>query len=110
MYNIKTLESKEDGTVAVQLLDEPYTGMIISYGAVAFDSITENAGETGAVLKFEYDIHDDGGLTYDKFELETRLGDILIELIEEGLQNNTLIYSGGVDEARNSNLIESDSE
>ena len=107
MYNIKPLESRQDGTVAIQLLDEPFTGMIVSYGVVGFDSIDE---EAGAVLKFEYDLHDDGGLAYDKFELETRLGDILIELIEEGLTNNTLIYSGGVDASRNSNPIESDTE
>jgi hypothetical protein len=109
-YNIKALESKISGKVAIQLLDEPFTGVIISYGKVAFDEIREDVDNEVAVLKFEYALHDDGGLTFLDEDLESRLGEILIELLEEGVRDNSLIYTGGTDENRKLDIIESDSE
>jgi len=109
-FNIKTVESKIDNVLAIQLLDAPFTGMIVSYGKVAFDELREDVDDLVPILNYDYTVHDDGGLTYDLSELETRLGDILLDLIEEGLRNNTLIYSGGVDENRKFDPIESDSE
>ena len=61
-------------------------------------------------LRFEYDILDynDKGLT-DKAPFEQYIGDILQELIHEGIARNNLTYTGGVDENRTEDSEQSDS-
>ena len=88
------LENKHNGTQAIKLLEDPYSGIIISYGKVSFDT-----NEEDAILKlnFEYNIHEDCGYDYDKVELENYLGDFLQELILYGLTHNDITYTGGVD-------------
>lgn len=88
------LENKYDGTHAIKLLEDPYSGIIISYGKVSFDT-----NENNAVLKlsFDYEVHDDLGLEYDKVQFENYLGDFLQELILHGVKHNDITYTGGVD-------------
>jgi hypothetical protein len=98
MYNIETLESKIDGKVAFRLKDAPFIGMVVSFGKVQFENIEEivDSEDATATLKYEYTVEDDFGIDYNDIELETRLGDIMLELIEEGLRENTLIYKSSL--------------
>ena len=99
------LEHKHNGLHAIKLTEEPYRGIIFSYGKVQFI-------EEGDVvrLKYDYDIHDDAGVEYVKEELEKYLGDFLMELIVWGVHENSLTYTGGVDENRTGDPIEPDSQ
>ena len=92
--------------VALQLLENPFNGIIITLGEVSFS-------EDGDQLKmhYDYDVIEDNGKEYTKEALEKEIGDVIIASIEQGLEDNSLIYSGGTDgEDREDNFIKSDSQ
>jgi hypothetical protein len=100
------LDSKQDGLQAIKLTEGAFEGIIYTYGKVQFD---ENETTDNIHLRFEYDIidDDDKDLT-DKASFEQYIGDILQELIYEGIERNNLTYTGGVDENRTKNSEQSD--
>ena len=89
------VQSKTSGLDAIKLLEDPYSGIIFTYGKVQFIEDTE-----GDKLKihFEYEVLDNSNKVWDKPIFEQYLGVLLQELIREGLMNNSLTYTGGVDE------------
>jgi hypothetical protein len=101
------VESKQDGLQAIKLTEGAFEGIIYTYGKVTFD---EDEANDKIHLRFEYDILDqnDKGLT-DKAPFEQYIGDILQELIHEGIERNNLTYTGGVDENRTKDSEQSDS-
>lgn len=109
-YNlpIQVLERKHDGLSAVKLTEEPYQGIIFTYGKVGLE-----ADEETSTLKinFNYEILETNGkeLT-DKHEFEVYIGKILEELIHLGVQDNSVTYTGGVDENRTADSDESNSQ
>lgn len=74
----------------IELTDTPYEGIIYRYGKVSL--IEEN---DHLKLQFEYDIVD-GSPPNDEI-FKTYIGDILLEMIEEGLSRNDIVYTGGTD-------------
>ncbi len=101
----KVLESKADGLHALQLTEGKHAGIIFSYGKVSFE---ENASKDNLKIHFEYEVHDNRGVEYDKQELEEELGDFLQELIFYGVEQNNITYTGGVDENRTDDSEQSD--
>ena len=101
------VESRHDGLEAIKLTEGAFEGIIYTYGRVTFD---EDEANDKIHLRFDYEILDynDRGLT-DKAPFEQYIGDILQELIHEGIEQNNLTYTGGVDENRNEDSGESDS-
>jgi hypothetical protein len=101
------VQSKHDGLHAVKLTEGAFSGIIYTYGKVEFDEDEEN---DMIHLRFEYDIidHNNKGLS-DKAPFEQYIGDILQELIHEGIEQNNLTYTGGVDENRTKDSEQSDS-
>lgn len=93
----KIVETTIDGNkkYAVQLLEPPYTGVIISYGKVSLDE--DDAADVLRV-KFEYDVIEDNDVDYDLTEFEHHLGDLLQELIKFELSRNNLVFTGGANE------------
>ena len=90
------LESKHDGLQAIKLTEEPYEGIIYSYGKVSFDP---NEETDTLMINFDYEIHDMNGKQLgNKDPFENYIGDILQEIIHEGIKDNSLTYTGGVDE------------
>ena len=87
------LESASTGAYRLKLTTGPYAGIIFSYGGVRFDE----QGDT-CKLHFEYEVHEDEGVTYVTSELENYLGDLLQFIIVDQLQKNEITYTGGVDE------------
>ena len=100
------MESKTDGLQAIQLTEGAFEGIIYTYGKVEFDE--DEANDTVS-LKFEYEIHDYAGkgLT-DKAPFEQYIGKILEELIHQGIANNDITYTGGIDENRTKDSEQSD--
>lgn len=101
----KVLDHKDENVHALQLTEGVHAGIIFSYGKVDFE---EDDSNDAMRIKFEYDVHDDRGVQYDKEAFEQELGDFLIELIEFGLEQNELVYTGGVDENRTDDSEQSD--
>jgi nicotinamide mononucleotide (NMN) deamidase PncC len=91
----ETVESKTTGLEAVRLTDEPYKGIIFQYGKVSFTPDEEN---DKLHLKFEYDILDQNNKIFKEEIFEKYIGDLLQQLIMQGVAENSLTYTGGTDE------------
>lgn len=104
---IQVLESRSNGLEAIKLLDPPFDGIIYTYGKVSLDADEEN---DKVKLAFEYQILDYAGKAMsDMKPFETYIGKILEELIHQGIDENSITYTGGVDENRTEDSSESDS-
>jgi hypothetical protein len=101
----KTLE--RNGQIALQLTEGQFSGIIFSYGRVSFN---ENKETDNLTVEFDYFLHDDAGHTIDDAELKEYLGDFLMELVVFGIEQNNITYTGGIDENREVDIIESDSQ
>jgi len=106
-YPYSVLENKHNGMHAIMLTAGPFEGIMYTYGKVSFDE--DEANDT-VRLAFEYEIIDSAnkGLT-DMKPFETYIGKILEELIHQGIEENNLSYTGGIDENRTKDSSESDS-
>jgi hypothetical protein len=104
---VKVVESSSTGLQALKLTEGAFEGIIYTYGKVTFD---EDEVNDKVYIKFEYDILDQAGkgLT-DKAPFEKYIGDILTEMIHRGVADNSLVYTGGVDENRTKDSEQSDS-
>lgn len=84
---------------AIELLEHKFSGIQFKYGKVQFLEQEDNL-----TLKFEYDIienkHNDLNEIpeADKEEFKQALGDLLVQMMTDGVKNNDLVYTGGVDE------------
>lgn len=78
------------GGTHIELTDTPYAGIVFKFGGVSFEE-----KEDECLLHFDYEVVE-GDAPNDQI-FKTYLGDILIELIEEGLARNDIVYTGGTD-------------
>jgi len=54
-------------------------------------------GKDNLTLKYHYDIIESKVEDSDVKEFETFIGDVLMQMLSDGVKNNDLVYSGGVD-------------
>lgn len=89
------MENRHNGLQAIKLTEEPFSGIMYTYGKVTFD---EDEGNNAATLNFEYEVLDwaNKDMT-DMSPFERYIGDILQELIHEGIRENNLTYTGGTE-------------
>lgn len=93
-------------SIALELLENPFDGIILTIGKVSF---SEEGDECR--MHYDYDIIENNDKEYTKEALEKEIGDIIIEGIINGIEQNSLTYTGGTDgEDREDNFIESDSQ
>ena len=99
-------ENRHNGLQAIKLTEGAFEGIIYTYGKVSIYADEEN---DKIHLKFEYEILDyaDKGMT-DMKPFEAYIGKILEGLIHEGVEENNLTYTGGVDENRTEDSKQSD--
>lgn len=97
------LNEFHDGFQKIKLTENPYRGIIYTYGKVEFVELSDSVQ-----LKFEHFVLENADKVDNDFN--NYVGDILQELIVEGLKNNDLIYTGGVDENRTGDPFEPDSQ
>jgi hypothetical protein len=91
------VENKRTGMDAIKLTSEPYSGIIYTYGKVEFTPDEENST---LKIKFDYEILDYASKQFDLSIFESYIGEILTDLIHEGIAENSISYTGGVDENR----------
>lgn len=91
------------GNSAIRLLNNQFEGILVVLGRVAFD-------EEGDSLRmsFDYDVVDDNDVVYIQEELETEIGDCIMDMIQVGIEKNDLVYTGGVDDNRENDPREFD--
>ena len=91
--------SREGDAQASVLLrgSHKFSGVIYSYGRI---SVPEPTSEGMAQLSFDYNIEDNNNSPRDEFDEEffTLIGDILVDIIDQRMEEETLIYRGGTDE------------
>jgi hypothetical protein len=81
----------EDGEqiLAVEISDGEFNGTVYSYGKVEFPEPDEPK------LSFEYTVHhSDVDTSNEKFK--NKIGNILVEMIEDSLKKNETVFSGGI--------------
>lgn len=102
------VENRHTGNDAIKLTENPFDGIIYEYGKVSFE---EDELNSSLKIKFEYDVLDyNDKVITDMKPFEQYIGDILQELIHEGIAKNNLTYTGGIDENRTGDPIEPDSQ
>lgn len=100
------LENKHNGMQAIKLTEEPFSGIMYVYGKVKLDEDDQNSI---IHLNFEYEILDYANKQMsDMKPFEAYIGKILEQLIHEGIRDNSLVYTGGIDENRTKDSGESD--
>lgn len=83
------------GKSAIMLLNNQFEGILVVLGRVAFHEESDSLR-----MSFDYDVVDDNDVVYIKEELETELGDCIMDMIQAGLEKNDLVYTGGIDDNR----------
>ena len=91
--------SREGDAQASVLLrgNHKFSGVIYSYGRI---SVPEPTSRGMAPLSYDYNIEDNNNIPRDEFNEEffTLIGDILVDIIDQRMEEETLIYRGGTDE------------
>lgn len=83
-----------NGAHKLKFTSNVFQGIIFTIGKVSF-SETDNGHST--TLQFEYDVLEHSE-PFAKDLLDKAVGDLVIHLLEEGVKDNSLVYTGGVDE------------
>lgn len=101
--NFQLLDDEdENGQQLIRLTSGPFSGIIYSYGRVNF--LEE---EDVLRVRFEFTVHENPVGDYDRKQLRDYIGPILIDLVEDNLLKNMIVYTGGTDENRTTNPDES---
>lgn len=87
------LDEDNNGNQLIKLTSNEYSGIIYTYGRVRLleeDDLLR--------IQFEYDIEENPVGILDPTKFRNHIGDILVELLEQNLLNNNVVYTGGTDE------------
>lgn len=98
------LDEDHNGNQLIKLTSREYSGIIYTYGRVR---LLEE--EDQLRVQFEFDIHENPVGFVDRDKFRNHIGDILIDLLEENLLKNNIVYTGGTDENRTTNSEQFDS-
>lgn len=100
-------EEATNGQHHIRFTSGEFEGILFTLGEVNFH---EDDDKDECVMSYRYDIIENPLETFDEDEFEQYVGDLLIEIIEDQLEKNELVYKGGIDENRTSNIEQSDFE
>lgn len=89
---IKVLSEQTDGQHHIEFICGEYCGVIFRLGAVSFSPDDE------CTMSYDYDILHQPHENFSIDNFEQHVGDIIVELIKKQLEDNDLIYTGGIDE------------
>lgn len=103
--NYELLDEDYVGNQFIKLTSKEYSGIIYTYGRVR---LLEE--EDQLRVQFEYDIHENPVGFVDREKFKNHIGDILVDLLDENLLKNNVVYTGGIDENRTTDFDESDSQ
>jgi len=99
VYQYENIDVECEGVkkTAFSFTEGPYEGIMFLYGKIHFTPCKTDPEKL--VMKFEYQtLNGDFPLHLDKTDFVASIGDLLVELIEEGVRKNNLVYTGGIDD------------
>lgn len=99
------LDEDVEGNQLIKLTSNKFSGIIYTYGRVR---LLEEDDQLR--VQFEYDVQENPVGIIDASEFRNHIGDILIDLLEENLLKNNLVYTGGTDADRTTNSEQFDSQ
>lgn len=82
-----------NGAHKLKFTSNEFQGIIFTIGKVSF----EDKAEAGTVMHYQYDVVEHSE-PFEKDLLDKAVGDLVMHLLEEGVKDNSLVYTGGVDE------------
>lgn len=86
------LDEDSNGNQLIKLTSSEYSGIIYTYGRVRLLEEDDHLR-----VQFEYDIQENPVEEVDPSKFRNHIGDILIDLLEENLLKNNVVYTGGTD-------------
>jgi hypothetical protein len=93
MTNYRLTDQQSNGFDVIELTSDPFSGILYTYGGVQLIEEDDTLR-----VKFDYDvILDNNNVDTNTQEFRNHIGDILMELIEDGAMNNNLTYTGGTE-------------
>lgn len=81
-----------NGAQKLRFTSNEFKGIIFTIGKVSF----ENANTDEMVMQYQYDVLEHTE-SYEKTALDKAVGDLVIYLLGKGVQDNSLVYTGGLD-------------
>ena len=88
----------DTGRWGLHIIEGKYEGVKFLLGKV---QINENKEQDNCTLKYNYDIIENPVEFTEQSQVkdfETFVGDLLMQMLDDGVKRNDLIYTGGVDE------------
>jgi len=90
-----TETSSEDGFYKIRLGDGNFAGIEYSYSGVSIGEHPDKSGD--GLMTFEYNIHSGGSIaTEDKDKFGEIIGDVLLQILEDQLSKEAVVFAGGV--------------
>ena len=85
---------KEDKQASLRISEGKFEGVVYSYGKVVLPVEQKINDEGNLPFKFEYSILDNANINREEFREDffTIIGDILVDIIDEQLQEENLEY------------------
>ena len=85
---------KEDKQASLRISEGKFEGVVYSYGKVVLPVEQKRNDEGDLPFKFEYSILDNANIDREEFgeDFFTIIGDILVDIIDEQLQEENLEY------------------
>jgi hypothetical protein len=80
---------------SIEYNEGKYAGVKIVLGRVKLE---ENPEQDNCTLKYHYDIIEGKIEESDKKDFDYYIGDTIMQMLDDGIKNNDLVYTGGVDE------------
>jgi hypothetical protein len=85
---------KDDKQASLRLGEGRFEGVVYSYGKVTVPNLEEENSKGNLPFRFEYSILDNANIDKEEFgeEFFTIIGDILVNILDEQLEENNLEY------------------
>jgi hypothetical protein len=81
-----------NGSHKLKFTSNEFKGIIFTIGKVSFEEKNDEMH-----MNFQYDVLEHSE-PFEKDLLDKAVGDLVMHLLEEGVKDNSLVYTGGVDE------------
>ena len=91
MYEvIDYYDAEGEKVIAIAIVEGKFEGAVFSYGKVEFPNPNE------PTLNFDYTVHVDSPHNTPNAGFKEVMGDILVEILEDSLNNKNTVFSGGI--------------
>lgn len=101
LNSIEVLAESTAGRFHIKLIDSEFSGIVFTLDEVTF---SEDDEKDECTMSYHYDIIENPLEVFDEDEFKQYIGDLLIELIQDQLEKNELIYTGGIDDNRTDDI------